>query len=229
MNTKNSNRLLLLMMMVLPLLGACKKENLVDNQGIYPVLTVSYDAKKDQTTVNAYLKQGGNFGVNLIPDKNAPVVVNNEPMYEKTTHWIAGPYFEKVLDGYQSNISFSWKDETGVVRQETISGSTIQFKTAQSAIQVGSNAFLEWDGQPVMPNETVSLISTFGSWKQLQVGEKSIQLTADGLHVQSANFPITKFTLERKLIKSISGSKGQSGQIIYAYSDIKNMDINPVN
>ncbi|MBK9634142.1 MAG: hypothetical protein IPO64_06375 [Bacteroidetes bacterium] len=229
MNTKNSNRLLLLMMMVLPLLGACKKENLVDNQGIYPVLTVSYDAKKNQTTVNAYLKQGGNFGVNLIPDKNAPVVVNNEPMYEKTTHWIAGPYFEKVLDGYQSNISFSWKDETGVVRQETISGSTIQFKTAQSAIQVGSNAFLEWDGQPVMPNETVSLISTFGSWKQLQVGEKSIQLTADGLHVQSANFPITKFTLERKLVKSISGSKGQSGQIIYAYSDIKNMDINPVN
>lgn len=229
MNTKNSNRLLLLMMMVLPLLGACKKENLVDNQGIYPVLTVSYDAKKDQTTVNAYLKQGGNFGVNLIPDKNAPVVVNNEPMYEKTTHWIAGPYFEKVLDGYQSNISFSWKDETGVVRQETISGSTIQFKTAQSAIQVGSNAFLEWDGQPVMPNETVSLISTFGNWKQLKLGEKSIQLTADGLHVQSANFPITKFTLERKLIKSISGSKGQSGQIIYAYSDIKNMDINPVN
>ena len=229
MNTKNSNRLLSLMMMVLPLLGACKKENLVENQGIYPVLTVSYDAKKDQTTVNAYLKQGGNFGVNVIPDKNAPVVVNNEPMYEKTTHWIAGPYFEKVLDGYQSNISFSWKDETGVVRQETISGSTIQFKTAQSAIQVGSNAFLEWDGQPVMPNETVSLISTFGSWKQLQVGEKSIQLTADGLHVQSANFPITKFTLERKLIKSISGSKGQSGQIIYAYSDIKNMDINPVN
>ena len=196
MNTKNSNRLLSLLMMVLPLLGACKKENLVDNQGIYPVLTVSYDAKKDQTTVNAYLKQGGNFGVNLIPDKNAPVVVNNEPMYEKTTHWIAGPYFEKVLDGYQSNISFSWKDETGVVRQETISGSTIQFKAAQSAIQVGSNAFLEWDGQPVMPNETVSLISTFGSWKQLQVGEKSIQLTADGLHVQSANFPINKlFTL----------------------------------
>ena len=229
MNTKNSNRLLSLLMMVLPLLGACKKENLVDNQGIYPVLTVSYYAKKNQTTVNAYLKQGGNFGVNLIPDKNAPVVVNNEPMYEKTTHWIAGPYFEKVLDGYQSNISFSWKDETGVVRQETISGSTIQFKAAQSAIQVGSNAFLEWDGQPVMPNETVSLISTFGSWKQLQVGEKSIQLTADGLHVQSANFPITKFTLERKLIKSISGSKGQSGQIIYAYSDIKNMDINPVN
>ena len=229
MNTKNSNRLLLLMMMVLPLLGACKKENLVDNQGIYPVLTVSYDAKKNQTTVNAYLKQGGNFGVNLIPDKNAPVVVNNEPMYEKTTHWIAGPYFEKVLDGYQSNISFSWKDETGVVRQETISGSTIQFKTAQSAIQVGSNAFLEWDGQPVMPNETVSLISTFGNWKQLKLGEKSIQLTADGLHVQSANFPITKFTLERKLVKSISGSKGQSGQIIYAYSDIKNMDINPVN
>jgi hypothetical protein len=228
MNTKNSNRLLLLMMMVLPLLGACKKENLVDNQGIYPVLTVSYDAKKNQTTVNAYLKQGGNFGVNLIPDKNAPVVVNNEPMYEKTTHWIAGPYFEKVLDGYQSNISFSWKDETGVVRQETISGSTIQFKTAQSAIQVGSNAFLEWDGQPVMPNETVSLISTFGNWKQLKLGEKSIQLTADGLHVQSANFPITKFTLERKLVKSISGSKGQSGQIIYAYSDIKNMDINPI-
>jgi|JI10StandDraft_1071094.scaffolds.fasta_scaffold57725_2 hypothetical protein len=228
MNTKNSNRLLLLMMMVLPLLGACKKENLVDNQGIYPVLTVSYDAKKNQTTVNAYLKQGGNFGVNLIPDKNAPVVVNNEPMYEKTTHWIAGPYFEKVLDGYQSNISFSWKDETGVVRQETISGSTIQFKTAQSAIQVGSNAFLEWDGQPVMPNETVSLISTFGNWKQLKLGEKSIQLTADGLHVQSANFPITKFTLERKLVKSISGSKGQSGQIIYAYSDIKNMDLNPI-
>ncbi|MBL0080184.1 MAG: hypothetical protein IPP53_14080 [Bacteroidetes bacterium] len=50
----------------------------------------------------------------------------------------------KVLDGYQSNISFSWKDETGVVRQETISGSTIQFKAAQSAIQVGSNAF--WNG-----------------------------------------------------------------------------------
>ena len=80
-----------------------------------------------------------------------------------------------------------------------------------------------------MPNETVSLISTFGNWKQLKLGEKSIQLTADGLHVQSANFPITKFTLERKLVKSISGSKGQSGQIIYAYSDIKNMDINPVN
>ena len=176
MNTKNSNRLLSLLMMVLPLLGACKKENLVDNQGIYPVLTVSYDAKKNQTTVNAYLKQGGNFGVNVIPDKNAPVVVNNEPMYEKTTHWIAGPYFEKVLDGYQSNISFSWKDETGVVRQETISGSTIQFKAAQSAIQVGSNAFLEWDGQPVMPNETVSLISTFGNWKQLKLGEKLFTL-----------------------------------------------------
>ncbi|MBK9635497.1 MAG: hypothetical protein IPO64_13685 [Bacteroidetes bacterium] len=80
MNTKNSNRLLLLMMMVLPIVGCVQKENLVDNQGIYPVLTVSYDAKKNQTTVNAYLKQGGNFGVNLIPDKNAPVVVNNEPM-----------------------------------------------------------------------------------------------------------------------------------------------------
>jgi hypothetical protein len=229
MNTKNSNRLLLLMMMVLPLLGACKKENLVDNQGIYPVLTVSYDAKKDQTTVNAYLKQGGNFGVNVIPDKNAPVVVNNEPMYEKTTYWIAGPYFEKVMDGYQSNISFSWKDETGVVRQETISGSSIQFKTAQNAIPVGSNAFLEWEGQPVMPNEMVTLTSNFGSWKQLQVGEKLIQISANGLHVQSANFPITKFSLERKLIKSISGSKGQNGQIIYTYSDIKNMELNPTN
>jgi hypothetical protein len=133
------------------------------------------------------------------------------------------------MDGYQSNISFSWKDETGVVRQETISGSSIQFKTAQNAIPVGSNAFLEWEGQPVMPNEMVTLTSNFGSWKQLQVGEKLIQISANGLHVQSANFPITKFSLERKLIKSISGSKGQNGQIIYTYSDIKNMELNPTN
>jgi hypothetical protein len=80
-----------------------------------------------------------------------------------------------------------------------------------------------------MPNEMVTLTSNFGSWKQLQVGEKLIQISANGLHVQSANFPITKFSLERKLIKSISGSKGQNGQIIYTYSDIKNMELNPTN
>ena len=228
MSTKNSNRLLALLIMVLPLLNGCKKENLVENQGVYPVLVVSYDAKKDQTKVNAYLKQGGNFGVNIIPFKDAPVVVNNEPMNVTTTYWIAGPYFEKVINGYQPNIVFSWKDETGMVRQEAINGSAIQFKADQTAVQVGNNAHLEWEGQPVMDNETVSLICSFGNWNQQTVGEKKIELAANGLSIRPSQFPKTNFSLERKISKSISGSKGQSGQIIYTYTDIKNMELNPI-
>lgn len=229
MNTKISNRMIALLMMAIPLLNSCKKEELVENQGIYPAFVVSYDAKKNQTTVNAYLKQGGNFGNNVIPNKKAPVVVNNEPMNEKTVTWIAGPFYEKVINGFQPDITFAWTDKEGITHNETIAVEPIHFKPFEGGLQIKNSAKFEWDGNPVSINQTVQLSTVFGKWTQDIKGENSLTVNQDGLNIPIEQLPLTKFVLERKTSKPIMGSKGLNGQMTYAYLDEKMMKINFTN
>lgn len=156
-------KLFLVLGAVVVLIGlkSCAKGNSSDvNQDkIYTIYEVFYNANDDKTWVTAKFQFGGLGGTNLELDSTSYVMFGTDTL--PYTWWLGCHW--KEYAGRITTGSFTYKNLDGDVFVNSIpTVDTIAFQPGFTTVQKSVANTISWNGTPLAPNEAVGIF--IGSW-----------------------------------------------------------------
>lgn len=154
---KNLTNILLIFALLLPafMFHSCKKENsdTVDQDKIWAYYEVYYDKNQDKTYARATFKFSNALGTNLQLSAPAAVSFNGETLIFQD----ALAYYEKQYAGFVSGGTFSYTDKDNHTFVNSISGIRAIDFPAIDTIHTANSYTLNWVGDSLSANESVSL------------------------------------------------------------------------
>ena len=137
------------------LFTSCESENSSDvNQDrIYAVYTLIYDADEDLTNANARFHFGNPIGTPLKLTPPSYVELNNTKLLFKNTF----AFYKKSFDKKILNGTFCWKDVDGEKYYNSVSLKEVSFPSGLTEISNDRSFELEWIGPAIGRNQSVSL------------------------------------------------------------------------
>lgn len=202
------------------LLSSCERENSSDvNQDrIYTIYSLVYDADQDVTYARAWFKFGNTLGTLLELTQPSYVSFNNENLGFQN----AFAYYEKRMSGIVASGTFHWEDYDGNKFDNTIGITAIAFPEALTEIEGSSSFELSWEGEPIAEKSYVA-VTINGDFEgdgtilwEKAVGSTSITIPKTELDKLPKNLPAT-FWIEYGHNPDLAQTTGAGGELYGKY------------
>lgn len=204
-------------------LSACHREDSADaNQDrIYTLYELTYDANEDETTVRATFRLGGPFDSKLTLSEGSSITFNGEEISLNGIY----AYYQTKLTGEVLEGTFVFTDLNGTSYTNDVSISSIDFPEDMPNIVKGEAYTFDWIGNTVEDNEEV-VFSIDGpqdsdtySETENQIGAGTMELTQYKTNSFSTGASI--LSIERSYETENLSAPSVGGKIITKYAGTK--------
>jgi|JI8StandDraft_2_1071088.scaffolds.fasta_scaffold00731_20 hypothetical protein len=128
----------------------------VDQNRVYVIYELYYDANFDKTFAKAYFRFGNEFGTQLKLTGNSQVTFDGGTMVEKNVLNLT--YYEREFAGFKNTGNFVWKDVNGKEYTNTVTiTNAIEYPTNFTSLSKNSAFTFTWQGNALVQGETVYL------------------------------------------------------------------------
>jgi hypothetical protein len=201
------------------ILSSCRREDSLDaNQDrIYTSYELSYDENEDVTTVKVVFRLGGILSSKLKLSDGSNVTFNGQ----EVSYNIFYANYQNDIPGFVNEGTFVFTDLNGLSFTNAISFNSIAFPSEMGEITKGTAYEIEWLGESVSENESVSisidgpLESDSYSISESLVGYNSATFTGTKTATFSTGASI--LTMTRSYYTSVLNAPSAGGKISTEY------------
>jgi len=199
---------------------SCKKDT-VDQNKIYTVYELCYNANTNMTYAMASFQENGVTGTFIQLKSPSQVVFNGSVLSYNSTQC----YYESEFSGLVSSGTFTWTDANGLTKTNPISVTPIAYPASLTTINRNSNYTMSWVGDSISANQSVVLtmtsVSTEGinkTFTQNVINSKSITLSASQL--QEFDAGTVQLSLYRQYEPALTQQTAAGGKIAGVYGPV---------
>lgn len=163
-------------------LSACPSTETVESTrvaaaSVYQSYSIS--ATREQTSVHAFFRQGGEMGKTIDLDAPAKIELNGKLMTEIAPSFMSGTNYESKSSGFVSQQQFVFTDASGKVYRNEIALQALEISAPQKIVLSRTKASAIKLSRPVAANEQISVSVTGKAVANKESLNKSVETSLD--------------------------------------------------